>query len=206
MNRIDYDKELEKLKELVELEDKKKFEEIRKDYVEEAIKEEQDELEKRNQVQKFINMMESQCSEEELSHSDTYLYSIQHIKTLGQTIKNKVSKELNSNGFNLEEKGTNYLINLITMFYQERKLFNERLYSDYYRDFWDLSDENNVHYRLLGNNPEEVRLSIEESINNSYYNNDISKLVYTTADKFGYNKDNSDKISYMEVFKPSRRK
>ena len=207
MKKIDYDKELEIIKELVEIEDMNSFKELRKEYVEEEIKEEQDLLEKQAQIQKWLDMMESQCTEEQLAHSDTYLYTKPRMQHKEKPIKEMILDNLEKSGYNLEEKGTMYLADLATMLFQERKLFGERLYSENIKEFWDLDENDNVHYRMLGNNPDEVILSIEDSINNSEENEAISTIVYSLVDKFGYlkrDKDNPNRVSYMEEFKPNK--
>ena len=90
MKKIDYDKELEIIKELVEIEDMNSFKELRKEYVEEEIKEEQDLLEKQAQIQKWLDMMESQCTEEQLAHSDTYLYTKPRMQHKEKPIKEMI--------------------------------------------------------------------------------------------------------------------
>ena len=202
MKNIDFDEKVEKLLKLVEMEELKDFINLRKEYVEDSIKEEEAEIEKYNQIQKWIDMMESQCTEEELSYSDTYQATIYQMNNKKVPIEECVLNDLNNAGYDIELNGTKLIADLITMFYHERKLFDMMKNNIYYNRFWNLDNNDNVHYKMLGLDSEEAILQMQESINN----NSISSIVYSIADK--YINNNSNEISYTKKFtmKDLRRK
>ena len=72
----------------------------------------------------------------------------------------------------------------------------------YYNRFWNLDNNDNVHYKMLGLDSEEAILQMQESIDN----NTISSIVYPIVDK--YINNNSNEISYTKSFamKDLRRK
>lgn len=202
MKNIDFDEKVEELLKLVEIEDLKDFINLRKDYVEESLKEEAAEIEKYKQIQKWKDMMEEQCTEEELSYSDTYQATIYQMANKKVPIKENVLNDLNNDGYNIELNGTKLIADLITMFYHERKLFDMMKNNIYYNRFWNLDNNDNVHYKMLGLDSEEAILQMQESIDN----NTISSIVYPIVDK--YINNNSNEISYTKTFamKDLRRK
>lgn len=202
MKNIDFDEKVEELLKLVEIEDLKDFINLRKDYVEESLKEEEAEIEKYKQIQKWKDMMEEQCTEEELSYSDTYQATIYQMANKKVPIKENVLNDLNNAGYNIELNGTKLIADLITMFYHERKLFSMMKNNIYYNRFWNLDNNDNVHYKMLGLDSEEAILQMQESIDN----NTISSIVYPIVDR--YINNNSNEISYTKTFvmKDLRRK
>ena len=202
MKNIDFDEKVEKLLKLVEMEELKDFIDLRKEYVEESMKEEKEQIEKYNQIQKWIDMMEDQCTEEELSHSDTYQATIYQMNNKKEPIEENVLNDLKNAGYDIELKGTKLIADLITMFYHERKLFGLMNNNIYYNRFWNLDNNDNVHYKMLGLDSEEAILQMQESIDN----NSISNIVYNIADK--YINNDSNEISYTKTFtmKDLRRK
>ena len=90
MKNIDFDKKVDELLKFVELEELKDFLNLRKNYVEESLKEEEAEIEKYKQIQKWKDMMEEQCTEEELSYSDTYQATIYQMANKKVPIKENV--------------------------------------------------------------------------------------------------------------------
>lgn len=202
MKNIDFDEKVEKLLKLVEMEELKDFIDLRKEYVEESMKEEKEQIEKYNQIQKWIDMMEDQCTEEELSHSDTYQATIYQMNNKKEPIEENVLNDLKNAGYDIELNGTKLIADLITMFYHERKLFGLMNNNIYYNRFWNLDNNDNVHYKMLGLDSEEAILQMQESIDN----NSISNIVYNIADK--YINNDSNEISYTKTFtmKDLRRK
>ena len=202
MKNIDFDEKVEKLLKLVEMEELKDFIDLRKEYVEESMKEEKEQIEKYNQIQKWIDMMENQCTKEELSHSDTYQATIYQMNNKKEPIEENVLNDLKNAGYDIELNGTKLIADLITMFYHERKLFSLMDNNIYYNRFWNLDNNDNVHYKMLGLDSEEAILQMQESIDN----NSISNIVYNIADK--YINNDSNEISYTKTFtmKDLRRK
>ena len=202
MKNIDFDEKVEELLKFVELEELNDFLNLRKNYVEESLKEEEAEIEKYKQIQKWKDMMEEQCTEEELSYSDTYQATIYQMANKKVPIKENVLNDLNNAGYDIELKGTKLIADLITMFYHERKLFSMMKNNIYYNRFWNLDNNDNVHYKMLGLDSEEAILQMQESIDN----NTISSIVYPIVDK--YINNNSNEISYTKTFamKDLRRK
>lgn len=96
---------------------------------------------------------------------------------------------LKSFGYDLNDSGTKYLATLITIFFHERKLYQQKYIED--KDYWNLKDFSNEHYKMLGDNPENVIELISSSINkNEYEDGSIAEVVYTLADIVGvYGKD-----------------
>ncbi len=202
MKNIDFDEKVEELLKFVELEELNDFLNLRKNYVEESLKEEEAEIEKYKQIQKWKDMMEEQCTEEELSYSDTYQATIYQMANKKVPIKENVLNDLNNAGYNIELNGTKLIADLITMFYHERKLFSMMKNNIYYNRFWNLDNNDNVHYKMLGLDSEEAILQMQESIDN----NTISSIVYPIVDR--YINNNSNEISYTKTFvmKDLRRK
>lgn len=100
---------------------------------------------------------------------------------------------LKSFGYDLNDKGTEYLATLITIFFHERKLYQQKNIDD--KSYWNLKDFSNEHYQMLGDNPDNVIKQISNSINkNEYEDGSIAEVVYTLADIVGvYGKDRKDK-------------
>lgn len=98
-------------------------------------------------------------------------------------IRDRILDDLSYNGYNINDKGVQYLASLIMLYIHERKLF--RL--DEENNYWDLDLENNKHYSMLGENPDKLRKAIEKSIqNNEEEYSKLSQIVYETADHYGY--------------------
>ena len=100
---------------------------------------------------------------------------------------------LKSFGYDLNDKGTEYLATLITIFFHERKLYQQKDIED--KSYWNLKDFSNEHYQMLGDNPDNVINHISNSIDkNEYEDGSIAEVVYTLADIVGvYGKDRKDK-------------
>jgi len=91
---------------------------------------------------------------------------------------------LRYDGFNLEELGTEYIAKLIFLLYHERSLLEMYYKRPGYQGYWDLSNDMNSHYKLLGNTKNKInniRLAIEHSTCEEN-DADINELIYDLTD------------------------
>ena len=113
-------------------------------------------------------------------------------KILNPSIRRRVLKDLQNEGYNLEDIGTQYLASLITMYYHERNLYRMDNIDD--NGYFDLSLKYNEHYSMLGNKPDIVRDSIKNAIYNTYGEYiPIDETVYYHTNNYielSFNKDN----------------
>jgi len=208
MKKIDYDLELGKIRKIVEMEDKNQFEQLRKKYVEEALEEDKAKLENYKQIKKWKEMMEKNCTPSELIYSDTYMHTLSYINKISKPIDELILNELVKSGFNKEEEGTKYLADLTTMLYLENKMLNNISLNENYVKYWDLNDNDNVHFLMLNNNTEEVISKIQESINNSDRDESIADIAYSLADQFIQYKilRDNNKTTYNSVYMYNKRR
>ncbi len=104
---------------------------------------------------------------------------------------------LEIDGFDITQKGTEYIAKFIDVLYHEKELlllcFNRRGEIDgFWKDFWNLNDRNNPHYTLYGDSNiiiPEMRKSIKSSLYESDDTN-LNELIYqitdTQIDRRGY--------------------
>lgn len=160
--------------------EKEKFYILRRELVRESCK---DVKEKSDIYQKYININPDAAS---------FLPN--------PSIRQRILDDLKEDGFFLEEKGTQYIATLSTIYFHERKLFRRKDIID--NGYFDLSLKYNAHYSMLGTKPDIVREEITKSIKhsgNEYIS--IEELVYELADKYIYltrEKGDEKNISYSK--------
>lgn len=102
-----------------------------------------------------------------------------------------------SDGFDINDLGTQYLASLMTMLYHERRLY----YTARDTSYFDLNDENNKHYSMFGINSktfiDEINKSIEK---NPKDDGPIDELVYDVVNyfiyRYGMDADNDNQKRY----------
>lgn len=107
------------------------------------------------------------------------------------SIRKSVLENLENDGFNIEDLGTQYLASLITLLYHERKLYRRKNIKGKAK-YWNLADWNNEHFGMLGSTKENVINAILNSIStNTIEGGPIDELVYEIADNtiYHYNRD-----------------
>lgn len=118
-------------------------------------------------------------------------------------LRKSILNSLEWDGFDLEEQGTQYLASLITIFFHERKLYRRKDIED--KSYWDISDYNNEHYRMLGTSKENVINAILYSIfKNETEFGSIEEIVYELADEYGYygrDRDDRKRVPYTKLLK-----
>lgn len=132
-----------------------------------------------------VKYMESRYSAEELETNYDYrrctatLYHLQN-----PSIRERALDSLEWIGYQKEDKGTQYLATLITIFYHERKLYHRKDFPD--KRYWDLEDWNNEHYGMMGAPKERVIYEILEA---NSHNPDLccpfEETVYRITDSLG---------------------
>ena len=105
-------------------------------------------------------------------------------KKSGISIYESALSRLEHDGFNIEQKGSRYIAQLIEALYFERELLKKYYKRPSYEGYWNLNDINNPHYSELGD-PKEILNEIRKSIIASCYEDDdadIQDLIYEFAD------------------------
>ncbi len=120
------------------------------------------------------------------------------------SIKASIMENLKYDGFDLNDEGTKHLANLILMFFHERKLY--RIEEPQYKNYWDLDDPSNEHYKMFGISPENLisylLISIEQ--NEDTRGCSIGEIVYTETDYIGYygrDRDDKNRVPYKNILK-----
>lgn len=91
---------------------------------------------------------------------------------------------LDNDGFNLEEKGSEYIAKLVEALYHERELLRRFSKRKSFREYWDLKDKYNPHYFLLGDS-EMIMGEMRKSIIKSPYekdDTDLNELIFDLTD------------------------
>ena len=146
---------------------------------------------KNNQIKEFYilrsELVKNSCKETLKKSNEYQKYIEKHSEDkhilINPSIRQRVLEDLEADDFIMDEKGTQYLATLITMYYHERKLFRRKDIEA--KGYFDLSLKNNAHYSMLGTTPikakEEMNKSIEHS-NAGFIT--IEELAYETADNY----------------------
>lgn len=184
--------------------DKKIFADLRKEVVGASCKEVYKKAEEYNKVKSWVEYMEDKYPKEELSsrydyrEAKNYLYHVQK-----PSIRQRLLDDLEWAGFNKEDAGTKHIATIATLFFHERKLYQSKFITD--KSYWDLSDFDNEHYKMLGLPKEQVVCDILDVMSK---NNDIhcshETLIYGMADKYGvygYDRDEEDIKPYSDMSK-----
>ena len=184
--------------------DKKIFADLRKEVVGASCKEVYKKSEEYNKVRSWVEYMEGKYPKEELSSRDdyreakNYLYHVQK-----PSIRQRLLDDLEWTGFNKEDAGTKHIATIATLFFHERKLYQSKFITD--KSYWDLSDFDNEHYKMLGLPKDQV---ISDILDVMSKNDDIhcshETLIYEMADSFGiygYNRDEEDSKPYSDMSK-----
>ena len=154
---------------------KEKFYNLRKELVGESCKE------VKEKIQKYNDYIKKYPNDEKI--------------LLNPSIRQRVLKDLQNEGYNLEDIGTQYLATLATMYYHERNLFRMDNIED--NGYFDLSLKYNEHYSMLGNKPDIVRNSINEAIYNAYGEVvPIDEIVYFLADNYNISETSENNKKY----------
>ena len=118
---------------------------------------------------------------------------------MNPSIRQRILYDLEEDGFILEEKGTQYIATLATIYFHERKLFRRKDNID--NGYFDLNLKYNAHYSMLGTMPDMARDEINKSMEHSGNYMSIEELIYELADKYMYKirEDGDEKnISYTK--------
>lgn len=135
--------------------------------------------------------------------------SIETTKKSYVNIRRHALSILEYDGFNVKDKGTQYLASLITLYFHERKFYEKVGERKTYEGYWDLDKLSNEHYKMLGNKPTEVVKEILIAIEkNEMEDCMIDDLVYDLTDSLihAYDRDyvfDNDKefIRYTKLLK-----
>ena len=129
-----------------------------------------------------VKDMESRYSVEELATNynyQRYTSTLYHLPN--PSIRECALDCLEWIGYQKEDKGTQYLATLITIFYHEKKLYHRKDFPD--KSYWNLDDWNNEHYGMMGAPKKRVIYDILEA---NSHNTDLScpfeETVYEIAD------------------------
>lgn len=129
--------------------------------------------------------------------------SSKELSEKGINIKEEVLNVLKEEGFNIEESGTRYLASLIALLFHERKLYQRLHDRQSYQNYWNLNDEKNEHYHMLGDNSRQVIKAMKESLKTSKRDSEmISSLIFRITDEIvkNYDKD-KEMIGYIKILK-----
>ena len=109
-------------------------------------------------------------------------------------IRDRILEDLERGGYDINDKGTQYMATIALIFYHERKLFRRNDIED--NGYWDLDLDYNEHFSMLGRNINEVKREITKAIEKSddYGICSMAEVIYDEADYYGYyGKDRDDK-------------
>ena len=127
-------------------------------------------------------------------------------KENGLNIYKNALRRLDNDGFNIDNKGSQYIADLINLFYHERKLLEKYYKRPSYQGYWDLSDIKNPHYINIGNGKFVISEMRNEIIKSPYEDDDadLNELIYdlTDIEIARCNEDNrryDEQISYKKL-------
>lgn len=184
--------------------DKKTFADLRKEVVGASCKEVYKKSEEYNKVKSLVEYMEGKYPKEDLSSrydyrvAKNYLYHVQK-----PSIRQRLLDNLEWAGFNKEDAGTKHIATIATLFFHERKLYQSKFITD--KSYWDLSDFDNEHYKMLGLPKEQVVCDILDVMSkNDDIHSSHETLIYEMADSlgvYGYDRDEADIKPYSDMSK-----
>ncbi len=124
------------------------------------------------------------------------------------SVRQRTLEDLEEEGFNLKDKGTQYLATLITIYFHERKLFriknftNQAYFDKTILRYFNLNRKDNEHYSMLGTTKEKAVKEMNNAIAKSNNpNTTIEEIVYDIADYYitKHREDGDEKnVSYTK--------
>ncbi len=137
-------------------------------------------------------------SEEANIYKEKRLNKIPNIEE--RDIDDDIMEYLFINNFKPNEKGTEYLKELIETLYHERYLYDKTTNDEF--NYWDLDNYTNIHYKYVGSPRELVISEIIKTIVNSRPSTvriDISRIVYNGVNSIcEYNEKNKETKKYQK--------
>jgi len=129
--------------------------------------------------------------------------SSKEISEKGINIKEEILNILKEEGFDIEESGTKYLASLTALLFHERKLYQKLHKRESYQDYWNLSDDKNEHYQMLGASSRQVINAMKASIAASDKSMEtIPSLIFNITDNLVQSYDKEEAIiKYQKMIK-----
>ena len=181
--------------------EKERFKLLRKEIVARSCDEEVERINKYNQIETHVKVLEGAYSIDELARNKNYREASRYLSECSRdkkTIKEKAMSDLEWADYDITKPGANFLATIISIFFHERKLYRRKDIVD--KSYWNLSDLDNEHYKMLGVDKEKVLFEIQKVIGNS----SIENIVYTIADNYGcyeYDRDDERRKPYTDMLK-----